>query len=402
MSDGLKKGLKITACVAVILVLLYQIYKFFYNPFTTETVTAVTYFDGIDSVGMVIREEQIITADTKGVISYPLKEGSRVASGGTVANVFGSAEAADAYLKVQKIEAEINMLKETQTYNDLYAADVSLLDSKIYSSLCSLLDDRQGRQKGLGDIYGNDLCNYLDRKQIVTGAVNDFGTRIASLEAEKASLEGIYSGNVGSVPSPVSGYFISVVDGYESVVDTDELESLDPVKFASLTPSEVPANAICKVVTDYKWYIAVSIPYDYSMTLSIGQSMTLRTAIEGYTELPVSVRCINRTDGSDKAVAVFTCKIMNEELAGLRTIPVTVVKEKFSGLKVSNEAIRAVDKKLGVYTVAGGMMSFVPVKVLYTGKYSIVEKEITEETALRLYDVIIVKGRNLSEGKSVD
>lgn len=403
MEQKLFKILKLVGIGFVVLVLLHQGYKAVYNPFTTETVTYVNYYDGIDVVGTVIRDENIITADYNGVLSYTLNEGARVAKSGVVANIYKNVEAANAHLQIKRIENEIKNLEDIQTYNDLYAANVSLIDSKIFSSLVSLAGDRQNGKKVIDSTAASELCNFLNRKQIVTGTATSFDALISSLKTQKAGYESAYSEAIGSITTDHSGYFISVVDGYENVLSPTELETLTPEKFNSLKPGTVDPAAVGKVVSDYRWYIAVKVPFDYSLTLSKGQKMTLKTAVSGYTDLAVNIEHINRSNGANEAVVVFVCKTVSEELAGLRTIPVTIVRESYEGLRVDNQAIRVnKDGVTGVYIYRNNQLKFVKVNLLYSGKYSIVEQITGESGVLRLYDEIIVKGRDLYDGKIVE
>jgi hypothetical protein len=131
--------------------------------------------------------------------------------------------------------------------------------------------------------------------------------------------------------------------------------------------------------------------------------MTLKTAVSGYTDLPVNIEHINRSNGANEAVVVFVCKTVSEELAGLRTIPVTIVRESYEGLRVNNQAVRVNNEGVtGVYIYRNNQLKFVEVNLLYTGKYSIVEQVTGKSGVLRLYDEIIVKGRNLYDGKIVE
>lgn len=403
MEQKLFKILKLVGIGFVVLVLLHQGYKAVYNPFTTETVTKVNYYDGIDVVGMVIREENVISAEYDGVLSYTLNEGSRIAKNGVVANIYKNIEAANAKLEIKRIENEIKNLEDIQTYNDLYAADVGLIDSKIFSALVNLAGDRQNGKKVIDSTAAEELCNHLNRKQIIKGTATSFDALINSLKMRKAEYESAYSEAIGKVTTEYSGYFISVVDGYENVLTPNDIGSLSPERFNVLEAEPVPQDAVCKVVSDYRWYIAVKVPFDYSLTLSVGQKMTLKTAVSGYTDLPVNIECINRSNGANEAVVVFVCKTVSEELAGLRTIPVTIVRESYEGLKVNNQAVRVnKDGVTGVYIYRNNQLKFVEVNLLYTGKYTIVEQVIGKSGVLRLYDEIIVKGRNLYDGKIVE
>ncbi len=400
MSGRLLKLLKLAAVIFAVLTVFHQLYKAFYSPFTTETVLSVDYYDGIDCLGFVIRDETVIHSSTSGVISYPCKEGTRVAKNGTVANIFSTAEAADAYLRVRELSERIATLKDIQTYNDLYAADVSLTESKIFDSLTELLNERQQTKKSINFNSDHELCDNLNRKDIITGFTSDYNTLIASLERQKATYEAVYSGRTGTVTTDRSGYFISVVDGYENAVELTELDSLTPERLSSLAPSTPAADAVCKIVSDYEWYVAVTVPTDYALSVKEGASVTLRTAIDGYNELPVTVKHVNR-GGGDTAVVILSCKTVSEELAGLRTIPVSVVKTHYSGLKVDNRSVKFEDGRRGVYVYSNQRLKFVEVETLYTGKYTIIKLDTEKENSLRLYDEIVVKGRNLYDGKLI-
>ena len=93
---------------------------------------------------------------------------------------------------------------------------------------------------------------------------------------------------------------------------------------------------------------------------------------------------------------------MNTELAALRFLDLTVVYSQHDGLKVDNRAIRKVDGVTGVYVLLASQVHFVPINVVWSGEnFSIVEKQSADGKVLRLYDEIIVKGKNLHDGKII-
>ena len=84
-----------------------------------------------------------------------------------------------------------------------------------------------------------------------------------------------------------------------------------------------------------------------------------------------------------------------------------IVLNTYKGLKVSSSALRVVSKEdgtnsTGVYVLSGMTAHFVPVNIVYSNDvYAICEIE-QEDGKLRLYDEIIVKGKNIYDGKIVD
>lgn len=378
-----------------------QVYHSVYSSYSTESAVYYEDYDGIPITGLIIRDENVITADTAGVMSYTIPEGGRVAKEGIVAEMYASEAAAAAALQAEELEAEIQSLQSLQQYNDPTAADLDLLHTQVQTAFQNLLESTEGgRYDGLAN-SAEQLISLLNREQIVTGQVTDFSGRIAALEAEKAAL-----GNnlpVQSVSSPYAGYFVSSADGYESVLSTDMIDTLTPDQLNALEPAALPAgNIVGKVVSDYEWYIAANISFSDSLQLAEGDSITLRTSLSSMPDLPVTVKKINKSATGEDVTVVFGCTYMNGELAGIRTHPMTIVLQTYEGLRVNAEAIRIVDGQRGVYMVEGAEAKFVPVNILYsTDSYSICEMSDSGD-GLQLYDEIIVKGKDLYDGKAIE
>lgn len=90
------------------------------------------------------------------------------------------------------------------------------------------------------------------------------------------------------------------------------------------------------------------------------------------------------------------------ELASVRTADVTVIKSEHSGIMVKAEAMRIVEGKTGVYVVSGLEAKFVEADIIFSGDdYHICAPNTSDSSKLRLYDKIIVKGRNLYDGKII-
>ena len=99
----------------------------------------------------------------------------------------------------------------------------------------------------------------------------------------------------------------------------------------------------------------------------------------------------------------MSCLEMNKELATIRNAEVNIVSKEYKGLKLSRKALRVVKGQSGVYVVSGMSLKFVKVDVIYsTDEYIVCKQENTDDkTVLRLYDEVVVKGKNLYEGKII-
>ena len=91
-----------------------------------------------------------------------------------------------------------------------------------------------------------------------------------------------------------------------------------------------------------------------------------------------------------------TCLLQRQQTAG-------IILTTYEGLCVNNEARRVVDGVTGVYVLSGMEMTFKPIEALYTtDAYTIVKWESNKPGALKLYDEIILSGKEIYDGKIVN
>jgi putative membrane fusion protein len=400
MNKTVFNSLKWIAVLFVSVYVIMQFYSSVVNPVTTDTVYPHSSISGCDTKGFVIRNETLVEKSIDGTLGYEVENGGRVAKNGVIANIYSSDLDAEKKAKAEQINQQISVLEDLQNYNDLNAADLSLINSKIHTAFINTLDATQGG-KVTGSGNEDVLLQYINRRQIVTGQTSGFQTLIASLKAERESLSGMNVTPISTLTSPQSGYVIYSVDGYENKFSTENLKEITAESLSGLEP-ETGVSAVCKIVSDYEWYIAAAVPFDQSLNLREGQSVTLKTALKSAKELTATVKYINKQSNEAKAVVIFSCNIMNTELASVRNLDITIVYKEFKGLRVDNRAVRVVDGQKGVYVLIASQVKFVPVNILWQGEnYSVVEQQASDSKVLRIYDEIIVKGKNLHDGKVI-
>lgn len=394
--------LKIFIAVVAVVFVFHQLYSSLYRPITTETALYSEAVDGLKITGTIIRRESIITNTVQGVFHFVTVDGSRVAKGGTVAEIYDSADASITLNRIETIKKQIADLEELQGYNDLQASDLELADGRVTSALGGLVFENSGGNFFRAPDNLSALLSAINRRQMITGEHTDFSPQLAALNAELTTLSGKLTSAKGYITAAESGYFVSVTDGYENVFTVDSLGSITPEFLNDSKPATTPENAIGKIVSDYEWYIAARVSINDSLKYKEGDSLTIRTDVMSNPTLPVEVAKINISESSDSAVVIFSCRQMSSELATMRTGAMTVVSRTYKGLRFPRKALRVVDGKTGVYTVSGIVLKFVPVKVIYSQEdYVICEQEQSNSTVLRLYDEVVVKGRKLYEGKIV-
>lgn len=398
------KIIKSAVISLVVLILGLQFIRAFYSPISTDTVINYSTYNGIEITAFAIRDESMLTTSKSGYISYNIADGEKVKKSGSVANVYADRNDANIETEIENLQVTIADLEEINGYNNSEAVDIDKLDSNISEALTNFVSAANSGKIASGVESSAKLLKLINRRQIATGVIDGFNSQLESAKAELKSLKKSKNGATDNIKSDSSGYFVSQIDGYESVINSDDVNKLTPDKLNNLKSEVVDykGRVVGKIVSDYEWYLAATISLDQSLNFKEGDSLTLLTGFESIPELPVTVSRINKGKEGNEAVVVFSCNYVNGDLATMRQKEMTVVIDNYSGLQVNSKAIRFVDGKKGVFVLSGSSINFVPVNVLYsTDSYCICEEQTTG-VRIKLYDEIVVKGKNLYDGKVVE
>lgn len=399
------KGTTVLKGFVILLIAVFAVHQAvssLYKPVKTETAVFSDMSDGLNITGVIIRNETLVSAGDSGVLHFIIGDGNRVAKDGVIANIYDSESASIILERIDSVNGKIADIEEMLSYNNLEAADLDMINAKVHQNLNNLIIcGGNGNYDAFSD-KSDELLSAYNRRQAAMGETADFSAQLTALKAEKDQLAASLPAAKGTLRAEKSGYFVSKADGYETVLTCENPESITPEYLNGIKAETVTKNTVGKIVSDYEWYIAAEVSVNESLNFKEGDALTIYTSVKSYPKLPVTVKKINISESSGGAVVLFACNDMNSELASMRTGPMTVVKKEYSGLKVPTSARRVVDSKLGVYVLTGMQVKFVEVKVLFTdGDYMICEKQTSDGNVLRLYDEVIVKGKNLYDGKII-
>lgn len=399
------KGTTVLKGFVILLIAVFAVHQAvssLYKPVKTETAVFSDMSDGLNITGVIIRNETLVSAGDSGVLHFIIGDGNRVAKDGVIANIYDSESASIILERIDSVNGKIADIEEMLSYNNLEAADLDMINAKVHQNLNNLIIcGGNGNYDAFSD-KSDELLSAYNRRQAAMGETADFSAQLTALKAEKDQLAASLPAAKGTLRAEKSGYFVSKSDGYETVLTCENPESITLEYLNGIKAENVGENTVGKIVSDYEWYIAAEVSVNESLNFKEGDALTIYTSVKSYPKLPVTVKKINISESSGGAVVLFACNDMNSELASMRTGPMTVVKKEYSGLKVPTSARRVVDSKLGVYVLTGMQVKFVEVKVLFTdGDYMICEKQTSDGNVLRLYDEVIVKGKNLYDGKII-
>ncbi len=441
---------RIPLLVVALFIIAYVGYQgflyFFSSSVDFETVESFTVYDRLEVEGVAIRSEQLLKQSSSGYVYYTLRNGDRVAKDGTIAQVYPAESDALAEKNVEAVDAEIEALKTLQKQGSVSKTNLEMLNTLLANAQKDLVELVKENDFTQLDSVRTEMLELLNRKQILVGKVDNFEERIKTLQQKRDTLASDdYKSATSTITSPVAGYFVSSLDGYETLLDYDNVTALtvDDVQKALDAKPKADTGSVGKVVGNYEWYLACIVPVE---KLSLfGEKMELNVMLPFVADgaIPVTVEKINKQ--GDKAVALLKCSYMSESLSAVRCEQIQILLTEYSGLYVPDEALRF-DKnnEPGVFARNGTTLQFRRVKIDYhseMGKYSICDPDMgtakleaevetkTETTGtgttkaasedtetpensppdeeeneapyLKLYDDMVVGGKNLYEGKVV-
>ncbi len=425
MKDDTNKRRRTVNTVCVVLVVAIMIYLFqdiFHSNFKmydTMTADEIVEQDTIPLKAFIVRDEEYIDGQSSGTVVPLVSDGKRVASGDSVAIVCRSDEDAANYTALQETIAERERFLALSSRTDEKTVDIEKLNADIGEQYAALM--KAAGSSDYSEVNGiiSGLEDKLAEKQLVTEENVDFSDKLAAADKKIAELEakGISPQNV---EAPLSGYYISHLDGYEKTTDYENVGKLTVADVDGLLKAEPKSvnGKMGKIVGSYKWYIVSAVDSKYVKVLTPGKSMRINLPFYGIEGITVTVESTS-AESDGRIAIVLSCTLMNDTYANMRTVDAELIMNEYRGYKVPATAVRSVTAENGekitvVYILRGDIMTARVVDVLYTPKdsdYTVVSAEtqsvFDKETkkvlysAIKRYDEVIVKGRNLENGKSI-
>lgn len=399
---------QITSVVLSIIVISYIVYNAFaysYSPIDTQRLMEETTIEEtIDFKGFALRDEKIIDTSASGTVIPLAHDGKRVANGDDIAVVCQNDDQAAAYTKLESLKHELERYKNINDPDGTQELSADKLNTKISDAYDDIMD---AVTTGAYDELPDTLTAYADKcatKQILTDGSIDLSAKLTSLENEIAALTA-QNINYSSVKAPKSGYYINTIDGYESALSYKDALSLTSQQIESALnaePAAVSGNSLGKIVESYKWYIVGETENQNSSYFKNGAKITVNFPKEGVNHVTMLVEKAD-TQG-DKMTVVLSCSLMDETFANMRTEDMQIVTKSHTGYRVPSNVIRFdEDNNTGIYVLRGKIITFIPVEIIYTeDDFAIISSSSSNGKSVRLYDEVIIKGKDLEDGKVIN
>ena len=408
------------AAIAVALVIYFGFYvaKVFSEPYTTALAYAYTSNDSAEAVGILVRQETVLPAQT-GIVDVTRSEGEKVGVGQSVAQVYRDSQAQNNQADLEALADQIQLLEYSSDGGGVDSA--AKLDENILQAVTALhaasgvgdynqLEDQARTLKSTvlkrGYVYGNGL------------GAEELSQKLNDLKSQYAALKQQTSSSTSSVRAPQSGVFSTLVDGYETAVTPQTVFQLTPSSLSALLAGQgkEAGGGMGKLITSTRWYFAAALPVSVAERLKEGSTATLRFSGDFDQDIDMRVDQVGQAEG-DKSVAVFSTDRYLSQTTLLRQQTAELIFNSWSGLRIPKQALRMekstyTDKetgqevqnnRLGVYALLGGRAEFKTVEVVTEGDdYYVVRSTTDESDALRAGDEVIVRATELYDGQLLE
>ncbi len=410
MNSVTSKVLSILLLICVATSFFSIIYHMNSGDYKTETAVYTIADDSVSFKAVYVRNEELISYNGAGVVSYAVPDGGKLGKGSVIAEIYADESQIDIKQQLADLDNKMEIMEKIQNPGTVESAQPANLSALINEKYRSIISERE--KGNISDISaaGDELLVLLSTYQIITNesvnftkSMNDLKTRISQLKStEMIPLDSI----VADKPA----YFVSFADGYEETLSMDKLSSITPELINEVKDGNTvnDGNVIGKLITGYEWY-AVGVIDNTDIQFSIDDDVKLK--FQSTSEIiNGTITDIRDTQTQGKSIVVVKCSDVTYDLVQHRTEQIEMIRGEYEGIKVSRKAIRfkdieetIVDEETGittkqivnakgVYVKLGEQINFKRLDVIYEGDNFVLSALNAGSDYVSVYDDIVVEG----------
>lgn len=311
----------------------------------------------------IIRNEQVISAESAARVEYIAPEGTLVNQGDTVAYVYTAGYSEGLLQKLEDTRSQIQDYHKNQILNNIKDADLERYDTIVDMMVLEFKSLVNHRSSGSLLTAAQQLETAMVNRQEYLRQNKREDTKLSKLyDEENTRLTSIQSWR--KVESAAeSGVVSFYTDGYEAALSMDSLSSLTDADIRTVLAGgrlgegkSGKTTDVYRLVKQDKWYVAL-ISDAKSWNPVVGQQYYLQ--LEGFEDLSFTAYVTSVQHN----LAIFE---INDPIGPLiyQRIGKAKLSSTLSGLSVVSKALYEQNGQMGVWLndVPGG--TFVPVEVI--------------------------------------
>ncbi len=406
----MKKKTKRIILISILCITLYfgiGVIRYFSNSYETEVALSFQVDDSVQVDGLLIRQETVINTANNENVHYLLTDGSKVSKSNNVAIAYKNSSDSEIQMQIIALEHQKSVLESSQNEGALKSYDVDLVSKQIDKFFGNVYD-----KAVLGVMTDftedkDDLLIYLNRRRLSLGIEDNYDEQIKEIDSKITSLKNNLTGSYSVISSHTSGFFVSGSDGYEEALSCESFKEKSYAdKYAIITGNaqiKSESNHVGKIITDYIWNYAFTTSSKVADRLKVGSTVDVNFSFNGSNKMKMNIDSVEYSEEGDEAVVILSCDEMSEYISSARYYSANIIFNSYDGLKISKDSLRMKDEQKGVYIRMGNQIVFKKVDILYEADgYVISKKGLPDSSYLRIYDEIVVGGKNLYDGKHIN
>ena len=143
MKTFLKRVLTFLVSLTLLTYVFMQLYPLFYSSVSSEVVNTYTAYEMLTVDCVAIRNETTVPLNTSNYVYYTVQNGTRVANGGTIAEIYTGQNDALVKQQLAALDEELKSLQDIETLGSSGIAGLDILNTQIARAMEELVQDRK-------------------------------------------------------------------------------------------------------------------------------------------------------------------------------------------------------------------------------------------------------------------
>lgn len=370
----------------------------------TQVAMTTTVYDTIETRAVIIRDEKAVEG-IDGIVLPAVADGEKVNAGGKIAMSFSSAENAEKYANYLVLEEKHKHYTELENTAVGNVTDIELLEKNILSDVNSYIRSIGRNELNSADEYAFNVNDDLTKREILVGEHVDFSSSISEIEGKLANIDVSSCKPTGYITAPKAGFYSKYTDGCENMIDYSKVKTMSVKNFDECLNNALSAKGSTmkggKIISSFIWYFACVVNAEDVAGLQDGQNAQV---IVKSTDKELKCTIVKGADvalSADKTLLILSCNEMDKNISSMRLEDIEIRVKSYTGIKVNSSAVHDLNGEKGVYALVSNIAKWRRADILYTGDgYVILSYDDPDiKNGIKLYDKIIIRGRDVYDGR---
>lgn len=332
-------AMRLMMAVIFLTVLVYfgfNLASYLNDPYTTTLAYNYVGENALTVSGYVVRDEEVLSGGGELVYSSR-REGERVARGGTVAQIYSSAQALSEANRLRDLTGQLEQLEYARSLTEGIQT-AARLDEEISRCLIRFHSDLAVGNTNSAADSGESLRTAVLKRSYAYSGTGSLESTIASLEEEIYALAASAEAGATRITAPEAGLFSGLVDGYETVLNPGNILEMTPAKYRAIRPVQGAAG-VGKMVYGSSWSYLTLVRSEDIKRLEVGDSITLRFQTGLDRDMEMRTAYISEDESGWRTVVFTSQKNLNLTTL-LRHQNAQVIFRSYNGIRVPRNAVR--------------------------------------------------------------